>query len=278
VHLGGVLIEGWRWVFYVNLPLSLFRNRVFTASNSAAFIVNMAFMGVVTFLPLYLQLGLGVAPTQSGLVMLPMMIGLILAAGLSGRLVTKTGRYKPFMVGGGALLLVSIFLMTRLDAHTDVLDISWRVFLLGLSLGPAQSLFSVAVQNAVPLDRIGVATSSSQFFRQIGATVGTAVFGAILIQALGGGAHGLSLDELEKMALSGTASRAAATDPVLKAAFTHAMVDVFWCGVAIAILGLITILAIPELPMRGRIVAPEPVAEPGEAATARDHELTTAAD
>jgi hypothetical protein len=123
-----------------------------------------------------------------------------------------------------------------------------------------------------------VATSSSQFFRQIGATVGTAVFGAILIQALGSGAHGLSLDQLEKLALSGTASRAAALDPALKAAFTHAMVDVFWCGVAIAVFGLAAILAIPELPMRSRFAPPEPVAEPGEAATARDHEAPAMAE
>jgi EmrB/QacA subfamily drug resistance transporter len=272
-----VLVE--RMVPEPILPLSLFKIRVFSAANAAAFIVNMAFMGVVTFLPLYLQLGLGVAPTQSGLVLLPMMIGLILAATLAGRLVTKTGRYKPYMLGGGALLLVSIFLLTRLGPQTTALDVSWRVFLLGLSLGPAQSLFSLAVQNAVPLDRIGVATSSSQFFRQIGATVGTAVFGAILIQALaGGGAHGLSLDELEKMALSGTATRAAALDPALKAAFTHAMVDVFWCGVAIAVFGLAAILAIPELPMRSRFAPPEPVAEPGEAATARDHETPALAE
>jgi EmrB/QacA subfamily drug resistance transporter len=249
------------------LPLELFRNRVFTASNAAAFIVNMAFMGVITFLPLYLQLGLGVPATQSGFVLLPMMVGLILAATVSGRVVTKTGRYKPMMIFGGGLLLVSIFLMTRLDAHTTALDVSWRVFLLGVALGPAQSLFSVAVQNAAPLDRIGVVTSSSQFFRQIGATVGTAVFGAILIQALAGGAAGgLTLDALQKkMALSAAAGRGAAIPPALRDGLTHGMIAVFWCGVAIAGAGLLAILAVPELPMRGRAIPPpEPVAEPGE--------------
>jgi EmrB/QacA subfamily drug resistance transporter len=246
------------------LPLSLFKNRVFTFSNAAAFIVNMAFMGVVTFLPLYLQLGLGVRATQSGIVLLPMMLGLVLAAGMAGRLVTKTGRYKPFMLGGGALLLVSIFLLTRLGPNTTVGDISWRVFLLGLSLGPAQSLFSVAVQNAVPMDRIGVATSSSQFFRQIGATVGTAVFGAILIQALAGAGAGFTLDQLQKIAMSGGAAAGHAVAPATRAAFTHGMISIFWCGVAIAVLGLIAIALIPELPMRGRAAPPEPVAEPGE--------------
>jgi EmrB/QacA subfamily drug resistance transporter len=250
------------------LPLELFRNRVFTFSNAAAFIVNMAFMGVVTFLPLYLQLGLGVPPTQSGFVLLPMMLGLVLAAGVSGRLVTRTGRYKPFMLFGGGLLLVSIFLLTQLGPNTSAIDISWRVFLMGLSLGPAQSLFSVAVQNAVPMDRIGVATSSSQFFRQIGATVGTAVFGAILIQALASeGAGGVTLDQLErKMGLAASASARLAAAPAMKTALTHGMVQIFWCGVAIAVFGLLAIVLIPELPMRGRPVHPEPVAEPGEGA------------
>jgi EmrB/QacA subfamily drug resistance transporter len=248
------------------LPLELFRNRVFTASNAAAFIVNMAFFGTLTFLPLYLQLGLGVPATKSGFVMLPMMVGLLTAATLSGRIVSKTGRYKPMMIAGGSLLLVSIFLMTLLDEKTTAIDLSWRVFLLGLSLGPAQSLFSVSVQNAVPLDRIGVATSSSQFFRQIGMTVGTAAFGAILIQGLAGGsAGGLTLDALQKLAAtSAVAGRNATVAPELRAALTHAMIAVFWCGVAIAFLGLLAILAIPELPMRGRAAPPEPVAEPGE--------------
>jgi MFS family permease len=226
----------------------------------------MAFFGTLTFLPLYLQLGLGVPATKSGFVMLPMMVGLLTAATLSGRIVSKTGRYKPMMIAGGSLLLVSIFLMTLLDEKTTAIDLSWRVFLLGLSLGPAQSLFSVSVQNAVPLDRIGVATSSSQFFRQIGMTVGTAAFGAILIQGLAGGsAGGLTLDALQKLAAtSAVAGRNATVAPELRAALTHAMIAVFWCGVAIAFLGLLAILAIPELPMRGRAAPPEPVAEPGE--------------
>jgi hypothetical protein len=170
------------------------------------------------------------------------------------------------MIFGASLSIVSVFLMTLIGPHTTAMDISWRVFLLGISLGPAQSLFSVAVQNAVPLDRLGVATSSSQFFRQIGATVGAAVFGAILIAGLaGGGAGGLSLDQLEKLALADRAAHTAtAVSPALKAAMTHAMTQVFWAGTAIAFLGLVAILLVPELPLRSKVAPPEPVAEPGE--------------
>jgi EmrB/QacA subfamily drug resistance transporter len=251
------------------VPLSLFANRVFAAGNLANFLLNMTFMGVATFLPLYLQLGLGVPATQSGLLMLPLMIGLIVTAGLSGRVVSMTGRYKPTMLVGVGLLLAGILLLTQLGPSTTPLDVSWRILLLGMGLGPAQSLFSLAVQNAVPRDKIGVATSSTQFFRQIGATVGAAVFGAILIQVLAGRAGGgLSLDALEKMALSGGtgSGSGAAISPALRAAFTSAMVDIFWCGAAIGVLSLLAVLAIPELPMRGRQGAVEPVAEPGEGA------------
>jgi EmrB/QacA subfamily drug resistance transporter len=260
------------------VPLSLFANRVFTAGNLANFLLNMTFMGVATFLPLYLQLGLGVPATQSGLLMLPLMIGLIFTAGLSGRVVSMTGRYKPTMLVGVTLLLAGILLLTQLGPRTTALDVSWRTLLLGMGLGPAQSLFSLAVQNAVPRDKIGVATSSTQFFRQIGATVGAAVFGAILIQVLAGsGGGGLSLDALEKLALGARpGGAAAAISPALRAAFTAAMVDIFWCGLAIGVLSLFAVLAIPELPMRGRPGPVEPLAEPGEGAGAG--EFPTAAD
>src|SRR5262249_4072530 len=159
------------------LPLGLFKTPVFTWSNIAAFIINMAFMGVMLFIALYLQLGLGVPAAKSGLAMLPLLFGLIGAAIVSGRIVTKTGRYKPMMIGGSVCLLAGLFLLTRIDANPSVIGIVWRMLVLGIGLGPAQGLFSVAIQNAVPMEQIGVATSSSQFFRQIGATVGAAIFG-----------------------------------------------------------------------------------------------------
>jgi EmrB/QacA subfamily drug resistance transporter len=255
------------------LPLTLFGIRTFTTANTAAFVISMAFMGVVTFLPLYLQLGLGVPATKSGLVMLPMMLGLILSATVSGRLVSKFGRYKPPMLAGAALLIVSVLLLSRLGANTGTGAIAWRVLLLGVSLGPVQGLFSVAVQNAVPREQLGVATSSAQFFRQIGATVGAALFGAILTHALtremgavhatGGGR--VTLEQLETTALghAGAGAHAMVVDPAVKTAFSAAMSYVFLAGAAIAVLGLIIVLLIPELPMR-RFAPPEPVAEPGE--------------
>ena len=254
------------------LPLDLFRNKVFTFSNAAAFVISMAFFGAITFLPLYLQLGLGVSATNSGVAMLPLMFGLILSSTISGRLVTKFGRYKPMMLFGSAMMLLGIFLMTRLGPETPVWGVAWRVFVLGVGLGPAQGMFALAVQNAVPMSRLGVVTSSSQFFRQIGSTVGVAVFGAVMTHSLatesskvGGGA--LNLDQLQKLALAqtehGPGSTHVVVDSTLRIVFSRAIVDLFWVGGAIAVVGLLCILMIPELPLlhRGH---PEPVAEPGE--------------
>jgi EmrB/QacA subfamily drug resistance transporter len=263
------------------LPLGLFKTPTFTVCNIAAFIINMAFMGVVLFVALYLQLGLGVAPTTSGMAMIPLLVGLIGAAILSGRAVTKTGRYKPMMIGGAAFIVLGIFLLTRIDNHTTLFGVMWRLLVLGIGLGPAQGLFSMAVQNAVPMDKIGVATSSSQFFRQIGATVGAAVFGAIMTQSLAaqmakvpthGGAP-MTFNQLQALVVAnagaGKTAKAVAIDPFVRTAFSSAMVDVFYVGLIIAVLGLIAVLFVPELPLRSRgpgepKLHPEPVAEPGE--------------
>jgi predicted MFS family arabinose efflux permease len=263
------------------LPLGLFKTPVFTWSNIAAFIINMAFMGVMLFVVLYLQLGLGVPPARSGVAMLPLLVGLIGAAIISGRLVTKTGRYKPMMIAGGLCLVAGLFLLTRIDAHTSLVGVMVRMFVLGIGLGPAQGLFSVAIQNAVPMDKIGVATSSSQFFRQIGATVGAAIFGAIMNQSLAKemakvatGGKPLTFYALQQMflknAMAGPHAKAIVLDPPVRAAFAASMADVFMAGLVIAVIGAVTILFIPELPLRSRAASQkaEPLAEPGEGAGA----------
>ena len=166
------------------LPLSLFKIPVFTFANLAGFVIGMAFLGVVMFLPLFMQTVQGVSATNSGLSMLPLMAGLILASIVSGQLVARTGNYKPFMIGGGLVLVSGVFLLTRISVDTGTWDLAWRMFIVGLGLGPSQSLYNLAVQNAVPLSQMGIATSSSQFFRQIGSTIGTAIFGTLLLSNL----------------------------------------------------------------------------------------------
>ena len=162
------------------IPLELFRNPVFTITNCASFVISMAFLGVVMFMPLFMQVVLGVNATNSGFSMFPLMGGLMFGSILSGRMVSKTGRYKPYMVSGCVILIIGVILLAQIDETTTPMGLAWRMAVVGLGLGPSQSLINIIIQNAFPLSKIGVATSSTQFFRQIGNTVGIAVFGTLL--------------------------------------------------------------------------------------------------
>jgi EmrB/QacA subfamily drug resistance transporter len=166
------------------LPLSLFSNRVFAMSNLAGFLVGMSFLGVIMFMPLFTQVVLGQNATQSGWTQMPMTFGLLIGSIVSGRLATRTGQYKPMIVGGTLILLAALLWLAAINTHTVAVDLSVRIFVVGIGLGPSQSLFNLAIQNAVPVTQLGIATSASQFFRQMGSVVGLALFGALLTHAL----------------------------------------------------------------------------------------------
>lgn len=166
------------------IPLTLFSVPVFRVGNMASFVINMAFFGIIMFLPLYMQMVLGVSSTKSGMSMLPLMLGLMGSSIVSGNIVARTGKYKPWIIGGTILLIIGIYTLKSLHADSTLPDLYWRMFLVGLGLGPAQSLFTLAIQSGVGLRELAVATSSSQFFRQIGGTIGAAIFGTLLMNNL----------------------------------------------------------------------------------------------
>jgi EmrB/QacA subfamily drug resistance transporter len=166
------------------LPVHLFRIKTFRIATMASFVVSMAFLGVVMFMPLYMQVVQGITATKSGFALLPLMAGMMVSSTVSGRLVTKTGRYKSFMLGGGILLLIGVITLTQIGPDTSTGDLAWRLAITGVGLGPAQSLFSLVIQNSVPVTQLGIASSMSQFSRQIGATVGVAIFGTLLTHSL----------------------------------------------------------------------------------------------
>jgi EmrB/QacA subfamily drug resistance transporter len=233
------------------LPLDLFKNRTFSTANLAGFLVSMSFMSTVAFLPLFMQIGQGVKATTSGLSTLPLMGGLMVSSMASGRLVTRIGKYKPFMLAGVAVTFLGIWLLSQMTADTTRLDLSWRMLVLGIGLGPGQSLFSLAVQNAMPPQQMGVVTSSSQFFRQIGSTMGVALFGTFLTehlnQGLGKIMPGLDVGKLQGMR--------AATGPVamphfVKAIISTAITDTFAMGLWVVALAGLVALFVPQLPMR----------------------------
>ena len=161
------------------IPLKLFRERVFNAASAVGFVMGFAMFGALTFLPLYMQIVKGVSPTASGLRILPLMLGMLGASVTSGRLVTRWGRYKIFPILGTALMTVGAFLLSLIDASTNAWVLAGYMFVFGVGMGLIMQVLVVAVQNAVSYQDLGVATSSATFFRMIGGSFGTAVFGAI---------------------------------------------------------------------------------------------------
>jgi EmrB/QacA subfamily drug resistance transporter len=168
------------------LPLELFRNRIFTVCAAIGFIIGLALFGSVTYLPLFLQIVKGRSPTSSGLQLTPMMAGLLVTSIVSGRLISRFGRYKPFPVAGTAVATIGMVLLSRLDLSSTTAYTSLAMVVLGLGLGAVMQVLVLAVQNAVDYRNMGVATAGSLLFRQIGGSIGIAVFGAIFSNRLHG--------------------------------------------------------------------------------------------
>jgi hypothetical protein len=259
------------------LPLDLFKNKVFSTANLAGFLLSMAFMSTVMFLPLFMQIGQGVKATTSGLSMLPLMAGLMGSAIISGRLATRTGKYKPFMFAGAVITGAGIYLLSQMTADTGIWDLRARMFVLGVGLGPGQSLFNLAIQNAAPLNRLGVVTSANQFFRQIGGTIGIAVFGTLFTNNLNAGIHksplgavipDLDIGKLQEFAAASAgkaAGGAIAMPPELKEIITSSITDVFFLGIFLVMAAFVVIVFIPHLPMRDRAAMMAAIKKPEEA-------------
>lgn len=167
------------------LPLRLFKIPTFSIASILGFIVGMAMFGAMMTLPLYLQIVKGSTPTESGLQLLPMVLGMMFASILSGQLTSKFGKYKIFPIIGTALLATGMFLMSTIEYDTSYWQFAAFVALIGLGLGLNMQTLTLAVQNAAKRRDIGVATSSATFFRQMGGTLGTAVFLSLLFGTVG---------------------------------------------------------------------------------------------
>ncbi len=161
------------------LPLSLFGNRVFSVATIVGFIVGFALFGSVTYIPLYLQVVRGASPTQSGLEMLPLMVGVLIASIGSGQLISRVGRYKIYPIIGTGLMVVGMLLLSRLTPSTSILLADLYMLVLGLGLGFVMQVLILAVQNAADYRDLGVATASATLFRSMGGTIGVPIFGAI---------------------------------------------------------------------------------------------------
>jgi EmrB/QacA subfamily drug resistance transporter len=168
------------------MPLSLFRNRVFAAASAIGFVVGLALFGAITYMPVFLQIVKGESPTGSGLQLTPMMAGVLVTSIGSGQLISRFGRYKPFPIAGTAVMTVGLLLLSRLGVGSSTWAASAYMLVLGLGLGMVMQVLVLAVQNAVEHRFMGVATSGSLLFRQIGGSIGVSLFGAIFANRLHG--------------------------------------------------------------------------------------------
>ena len=241
------------------LPPSLFRNRVFTVTSAVSLVVGFALFGGLTFLPLFQQVVRGDSPTESGLQLIPVMVGLLFTSILAGQVITRTGRYRWFPIAGTAIAAVGLLLLAQLDRETSTALAALYMLIFGLGLGMVMQVLVLAVQNSVDYEMLGVATSGATLFRSIGGSLGTALLGAVFTNKL---SHELAAN----LPLGGRGAAAAANvgsldpsaverlpAPVRDAyltSFTDSVDLVFLVAAGIMAIAFLLTWLIPERPLR----------------------------
>ncbi|GLU47948.1 MDR family MFS transporter [Nocardiopsis ansamitocini] len=244
------------------IPLELFKDRNFSLAAVIGMTVGVAMFSTVSYLPTFLQMVNGATATESGLMMIPMVVGMLTATISTGRLVSATGRYKIYPIAGSLILAVGLFLLSRISVDSSYLFTATGMFVLGLGVGSYMQNLVLIVQNSVPRRHLGAATSAHSYFRQIGASFGIAVFGTIFVNRLteqvaqappqvaakmgqiGGGEGGigsLTPDILRSLP--------APVRETVANAFAHALPPIFLYAVPIVLLGFVLAFFIKEAPL-----------------------------
>lgn len=244
------------------LPLHLFTNRVFVIGVAVISFSAMALFAAAVFLPLFFQLVIGASPTDAGLMIAPMMGGVIVASFVGGRLVSRTGRYKRYPVFGLAAATLTYLAMGWAAAHgAPVGWIEAVLVVMGLGIGFVMPNLTTAIQNAVARRDLGAATAASAFLRSLGGAIGVALSGAILITQLRAapsvGTHGAQ-------AIDRIADLPPAEHAAVVGSYAHALSDTFFAGGAIAACAFILVLFLPERPLRASHAEPAPGPAPAE--------------
>jgi EmrB/QacA subfamily drug resistance transporter len=242
------------------LPPELFRNPVFRVTSAIGFVVGFALFGALTYLPLFQQVVRGLSPTASGLQLLPLMAGLLVASVGSGQLISRRGRYKVFPIIGTALAAVGLLLLSGLDPHTGTVEAGAYMLVLGAGLGFVMQVLVLAVQNAVPYSQLGVATSAATLFRSIGGSLGTAILGAIFANRLagelaakipaGGAASGLTSGQVNPAQVG---ELPAALHEGYVQSFTDSLSTVFVIAAAVVAVAFLLAWFLEEQPLRKTI-------------------------
>jgi EmrB/QacA subfamily drug resistance transporter len=243
------------------LPLPLLRDKVFAVASTLSLIVGFALFGSVTFLPLYFQTVDAATPTQAGLRLIPMMLGVLSMSILSGQLISRRGRYRAFPIVGTIVMATGLALLSRLDIGTSSVLADLYLLVLGIGLGLVMQVLVLAVQNAVDFQLLGAATSGVTLFRGMGGSIGAAVFGTIFSSRLTSELHGVLTGPLARQVSGGgrltgeqVARMPAAARMAYEHAYVHALRPVFVAAAGVALLGFLMSWLLPERQLREAIV------------------------
>jgi len=244
------------------LPLRLFRDETFALTSVIGFVVGFAMFGSITYVPVFLQVVQGMSPTHSGLLLVPMMVGLLSASITSGQLISRTGRYKIFPILGTGFSTLGLFLLSRIVIDTPTITVVLSMMLLGAGLGLVMQVLVIAVQNTAPQGDLGVATSSSMLFRLIGGSIGTAVLGAIFAnRVMAGVAKVAGAAAIGAPPVHTTLSPAllahmpAATRALYAQAFAQAIDAVFLVAAIVSLISFVLCWMMPAKPLRDTVSA-----------------------
>ncbi|MBN6035821.1 MFS transporter [Amycolatopsis sp. 195334CR] len=243
------------------IPLRLFRNGTFSVAIAGSFIVGIGMFGAIMMIPQYMQVVQGYSPTESGLLMLPLMVGIMAASVISGQITSRTGRYKIFPVIGTLIITAGSVFFAQVEYDSALWHPLVAAGIIGLGLGSCMQTLVIAVQNAGPRSDMGVSTATATFFRQIGGTAGVAVFLTILFNTLAdniakafGGAlppeAGAQLGNFQADT-SGIANLPDALKIPVLTGFTESITTVFWCAAAVTLVAFVVLLFMREIPLAG---------------------------
>jgi len=262
------------------LDLRLFKNRIYTPTLLAAFLIAIGMFGTILYLPLFVQAVLGRTATNSGAVLTPMMLAFVFSSVVGGQILSRTGRYKALAIGTVAVATVGMYLLSRMDVTTTNATVVRNMIVLGLGIGTTMSLFTIVIQNAFPPERLGEVTSALTFFRSIGGTVGAAILGTVMTNRFQSELTARIPDQVRALipadrlatlenpqvfmspeAMQRMHEQAAAFGPqgqqvlemllgAIRTALATALDHVFLAGTFIMALALLCTLLIPEVPLR----------------------------
>ena len=239
------------------LPLHLFKLRTFSVTSLVGFIVGFAMFGAITYLPAFFQVVRGISPTISGLYLLPLMAGLLVVSIASGQIISKTGKYRFFPIAGTALMTLGMYLLSLMGVDSSTVQDAASMLVLGMGIGGVMQVLVIIVQNGVPHSELGVATSGATFFRSIGGSFGTAIFGAIfsnvLVSNLAKHLHGVSLPHGFSSADATPALLShlpAAVHAGFVAGYAESIQTVFLVAVPIAALAFLATWLIPQVELK----------------------------